>query len=443
MKALSLKVPIHFGGLDSRRWANSVAAVFVAASSLFFSWPAFSQTCAPPPVGLVGWWPLSGDCSDLVNGDTGIPAGPTNFVAGEVGLAMAFDGASGSVRIPASSILDVGAGGGMSVEAWIKPNNVNWAQPLVEWNSNQGVFNGIGAQYWISVASSGGGAGSIWVNLLDSSLTPHQLSTVPGLVGTNAYQHEAMSYDKASGLLVIYLNGAAVAQPNLGSSFEPNTTSDFYLGLRPAGGGGPVYYNGALDEVSIYNRGLTAAEIQAIYAAGSAGKCNVTNPPSITIQPANQTALAGSTVNLVVRAAGSPPLSYQWAYNGTNIIGATAAILTLPNVQTADNGSYSVTVTNPYGSIVSSNALLTVNTPPFITAQPQGLAVALGAPASFSVTASGDSPLLYQWRFNSSIIAGATNSSLTIAAAQATNAGIYRVTVSNPFRLGAQLQCGA
>jgi hypothetical protein len=328
-------------------------------------------TCTPTPSGLVGWWPLNGDWTDLISGDTGIPT-TTNFTTGKVGLAMAFNGSTSDVRIPASSVLNVGAGGGMSIEAWIKPNNVAGAQPLVEWNSNQGVFNGIGAQFWISVAASGGGAGSIWVNLLDSSLTPHQLSTVPGLVVTNVYQHVAMSYDNASGMLVIYLNGVAVAQSNLGSSFVPNTTSDVYLGLRPAGGGGPTYYNGALDEVSIYNRGLAAAEIQAIYAAGSAGKCNTGIPPSITQQPTNQTIMAGQSVSMTVIAAGSFPLSYQWAFGGTNINNATSSILNLSNVQLASSGTYSVTVTNAYGSVVSSNAQLTVN-PPVCIPPPSGL----------------------------------------------------------------------
>jgi hypothetical protein len=59
-------------------------------------------------------------------------------------------------------------------------------------------------------------------------------------------------------------------------------------------------------------------------------------------------------------ASGTPPLSYQWRLGGINIVGATNATLTLTNVQFNQSGNYSVLVTNAYGSILSSNAVLTV-----------------------------------------------------------------------------------
>ena len=320
----------------------------------------------------------------------------------------------------------------MSVEAWIKPNNITDAQPLVEWNSNTGGFNGIGAHFWIAVAASGGGPGSLWVNLLDSSLTPHQFSTTTGLVVPNVYQHVAFTYDKASGLLVIYLNGTNVGHTTLGSSFIANTTSDVYLGLRPPGGGGPTYFNGALDEVSIYNRALSSFEIQSIYNAGAAGKCQGTNPPAIISQPADVAAIVGSIAVFTVGVSGSTPLTYQWEFNGTNLTGATSAALTISNVQSSNVGVYSAMVSNLYGSVTSSNASLTILTPPSIITQPQDQTVMQGAPVTLSVTASGDSPLSYQWRVGGTLLVGATNSSLNIAAAQATDAGNYRVLVSNP-----------
>ena len=81
-----------------------------------------------------------------------------------------------------------------------------------------------------------------------------------------------------------------------------------------------------IDELAIYNRALSAAEIQAIYNAGSAGKCAVGVAPSITAQPASQTVLAGSTATFSVTAAGTAPLSYQWQFSGTNLAGATGSL---------------------------------------------------------------------------------------------------------------------
>ena len=122
-------------------------------------------------------------------------------------------------------------------------------------------------------------------------------------------------------------------------------------------------FKGLLDEVSIYNRMLTLAEITAIYSAGSSGKC----PPSapfIATQPANQTVTAGSNVNFTVIAGGTSPLSYQWKFNGTNLTLATNLTLSLTNLQLNQAGNYSVLITNAYGSATSSNALLIVNAAP-------------------------------------------------------------------------------
>src|SRR5262249_34071872 len=130
---------------------------------------------------------------------------------------------------------------------------------------------------------------------------------------------------------------------------------------------------GKMDEMSIYNRVLSGTELQAIFNAGSAGKCATAVSPTITSQPADQAALTGSSATFTVSAAGTSPLTYQWRFNGTNINGATTTSLTLTNVQFANAGNYSVLVTNQVGAITSSNAVLTVNAPPPCFAVPSGL----------------------------------------------------------------------
>jgi hypothetical protein len=66
-----------------------------------------------------------------------------------------------------------------------------------------------------------------------------------------------------------------------------------------------------------------------------------------------------------------------------------------------------------------------------IIEQPQSQAVASNAPASFNVTAIGEAPLRYRWRFNGANIAGATNSAFTLANVTGTNVGNYDVVVTN------------
>ena len=95
--------------------------------------------------------------------------------------------------------------------------------------------------------------------------------------------------------------------------------------------------------------------------------------------------------------------------NPVNLAGATNELLILTNVQPAQAGAYSVRVSNPYGSVVSSNAVLAVqNLPPTITSQPAGQTVVSGSAVSFSVMAVGSPPLSYQWTFKGTNLSGAT-----------------------------------
>jgi outer membrane protein assembly factor BamB len=83
-------------------------------------------------------------------------------------------------------------------------------------------------------------------------------------------------------------------------------------------------------------------------------------PPRILSNPQDQSALAGATVTFRVSASGTPPLQYQWSFNGLEMAGATRDTLTLTNVQLANAGSYSVLVRNPAGAGSSTPAVLTV-----------------------------------------------------------------------------------
>jgi N-acetylmuramoyl-L-alanine amidase len=87
----------------------------------------------------------------------------------------------------------------------------------------------------------------------------------------------------------------------------------------------------------------------------------VNSPPAITAQPQSQSVNAGANVTLSVSATGSAPLSYQWRFNGANIATGTTSSLARNNVQAADIGYYSVVVSNPFGTVTSSDAVLSLN----------------------------------------------------------------------------------
>jgi hypothetical protein len=119
-------------------------------------------------------------------------------------------------------------------------------------------------------------------------------------------------------------------------------------------------FNGLIDEVSLYNRALSADEIAAIYNAGSAGKCDGPFPPGISVQPVGQTTLEGSNVVLSVVTTGTGPFNYQWNFDGKNLAGATNATLNLTDLHPNQSGNYSVIISTTFGSITSSIVTVTV-----------------------------------------------------------------------------------
>ncbi len=88
------------------------------------------------------------------------------------------------------------------------------------------------------------------------------------------------------------------------------------------------------------------------------GKLVDGTPPTIVTQPQSVVVLPGSAATFTVTATGTAPLSYQWRFNGTDLVGQTGSSLFLPSVQSSSVGDYTVIVSNPYGSVTSLPANL-------------------------------------------------------------------------------------
>jgi uncharacterized repeat protein (TIGR03803 family) len=154
-------------------------------------------------------------------------------------------------------------------------------------------------------------------------------------------------------------------------------------------------------------------------------------PPIITVQPQSQTNIADNTVTFSVSATSFTPLGYQWSLNSSNILGATNSTLVIPSLTQTDLGFYTVVVSNAFGSVTSSNATLSMY--PFIATPFTGAITYWGQGATFSVSAWGTGPLIYQWFDNGVAIQNATNQTFNLSSVQFTNAGLYSVVVSSPL----------
>lgn len=100
-------------------------------------------------------------------------------------------------------------------------------------------------------------------------------------------------------------------------------------------------------------------------------------------------------------------------------------------INATSNTLYYIAVDGVGGASGTVHLNVNLGTPPSITASPTNKTVGVGSNATFFVTATGTTPLYYQWKFNNANIAGATNSSYTRIGCQPSHAGSYTVTVSN------------
>lgn len=193
----------------------------------------------------------------------------------------------------------------------------------------------------------------------------------------------------------------------------------------------------ALTNLTIAQAGAYTVAITNTYGSTTSAPINLTisGAPTILLQPQDVSVATSSNAVFLVSATGAPAPSYQWFFNLTNLLtGDTASTLTLTNVQSAEQGLYSVLVSNALGSVTSHVASLTVVDLPIIVTQPTNQTVLAGQPVIIAVGAVGSAPLSYQWMANCSRpISGATSPTFRIKSASPADSGSYCVTVSNPF----------
>jgi sugar lactone lactonase YvrE len=153
--------------------------------------------------------------------------------------------------------------------------------------------------------------------------------------------------------------------------------------------------------VSLTNAGNYQLVVTNLYGSATSSVAALTVlAAAITAQPQSGHVSIGSNATFSVAATATASLGYQWYFDAAVLSGQTNSTLSLVGVNQTNAGNYQVVMTNIYGSVTSSMAILLVGYPLIITAQPTNEIGVIGGAVNLNVSVSGTGPFTYQWQFN-------------------------------------------
>jgi len=230
---------------------------------------------ASVPDGLVSWYSGEGNAFDSKSNNHGVMQNGASFANGRVGQSMSFDGIDDQFVAPDSNSLDII--GDLTIEGWIEPSS----NPAFSHIVSKRNLNNADAEFDLLRQSDG----RIRFSSKSSGTDNFVIST--GAAATGVFTHVAVTIEGST--LKFYINGALDSTHSYGFS-RIATSGSLTIGTAQAtacgGSGFCEYFAGKIDELSLYNRSLTANDISSVAVAGQSGK----RKPSAIASPENQIA---------------------------------------------------------------------------------------------------------------------------------------------------------
>jgi concanavalin A-like lectin/glucanase superfamily protein len=233
-----------------------------------------------PPSGLVSWWPGDGNANDIVSGNNGTLQNGATFGAVAVGQAILLNNGSANllnngsaiacVQVPNSPSLN--PTGSFSLDAWIFPVADGTAHIIAKWGDTAEWGNQ--RAYSFHTTDGRGLRFSISDDANQSNSSFHDFDTPEGVITLNAWNFVAAVYDQSRGTRQIYVNGVKVAERTDSPITITSSVADLGIGAQV---NSPTTFHfpfaGLIEEVELFNRALSQAEIQFIYNAGITSRC--------------------------------------------------------------------------------------------------------------------------------------------------------------------------
>ena len=242
-----------------------LTALWLLASPLSSS-TAYAQTCVSPPSGLVSWWPLdetSGTtAADYIGTNPGTHVNGPTPVVGNVAGALSFDGVNDFVTF-GTSTGNFGTSD-FTMDWWMK-TSLSVPQSVISKRAVCGAVNFYDVRMKV---------GKVVFEIRQATPTSI-IGNVVSASAVNDGQYHHIAAVRQGVTSRIYVDGVLEATTTASGVININNTAQFTAGRSPCIGiGGTVHYKGEFDEIEIFNKALSTSEIQAIFNAGSAGKCN-------------------------------------------------------------------------------------------------------------------------------------------------------------------------
>lgn len=160
-------------------------------------------------------------------------------------------------------------------------------------------------------------------------------------------------------------------------------------------------------------------------------RLTVLGPPEVRL-PSEASPTAGTELALESKVFGPRPFTYQWWFGDSPLPGKTSARLVLTNVQDAQAGMYTLTVSNAFGVTRSTAVRVAVSpSPPVAQESPSDQSLLEGLPLVLSTRFTGSEPIAYQWRRDGLELQGETHRTLQRLRSSLSDAGDYDVVASN------------